>query len=295
MERIIFTGATGLIGSGLLELLSKDYECYVVGRCGIDKENILFIQQDLGQDFDIKKFPGEADYIIHLAQADGHNNFPQNAKVIFDVNLRGMVNLLDYGVYAKIKKFLFASSGGIYGSGNEIFSENQDISFSTDLNFYQKTKLCMEILSQSYQQFYDIVTFRIFFGYGEHQKQTMLLPRLIDNISSGKTIKIASVNDIKMNPIYKSDIARCIYEAIKKTDGSHVFNIAGNEIISLGEIVRKISCKLGMEPKIVYEPNMQGNTIADNKKMLEDLWIPQITFDEGLSRILAERAGDKDE
>lgn len=230
-----------------------------------------------------------------MAQADGHNNFPQNAKVIFDVNLRGMVNLLDYGVYAKIKKFLFASSGGIYGSGNEIFSENQDISFSTDLNFYQKTKLCMEILSQSYQQFYDIVTFRIFFGYGEHQKQTMLLPRLIDNISSGKTIKIASVNDIKMNPIYKSDIARCIYEAIKKTDGSHVFNIAGNEIISLGEIVRKISCKLGMEPKIVYEPKMQGNTIADNKKMLEDLWIPQISFDEGLSRILAERSGDKDE
>ncbi len=46
MERIIFTGATGLIGSGLLELLSKDYECYVVGRCGIDKENILFIQQE---------------------------------------------------------------------------------------------------------------------------------------------------------------------------------------------------------------------------------------------------------
>ena len=44
-----------------------------------------------------------------------------------------------------------------------------------------------------------------------------------------------------------------------------------------------------------YEPKMQGNTIADNKKMLEDLWIPQISFDEGLSRILAERAGDKDE
>ena len=87
----------------LLSLLINEYECWVVGRHTAENPKWHFIEQDMGKVFEINKFPEQMDYIIHLAQSDGHNDFKNNRKEIFDVNIYGMMQLLDYGVKAKIK------------------------------------------------------------------------------------------------------------------------------------------------------------------------------------------------
>lgn len=47
MERILITGATGLIGQEVLSLLIDEYDCWVVGRHIIDKEKIHFIDNSI--------------------------------------------------------------------------------------------------------------------------------------------------------------------------------------------------------------------------------------------------------
>lgn len=288
MEKVLITGATGLIGQEVLSLLVNEYECWVVGRHAVDNEKIHFIEQDIGNAFALYKFPEQVDYIIHLAQSDGHNDLQNNREEIFCVNVYGMMQLLDYGVKAKIKKFLFASSGGIYGRFENLASEDDAVIVSDLLNFYQSTKLCTEILARSYQGYFNIITFRFFFVYGKGQKETMLFSRLVRNIKENRVITVGAMNDIKINPIYKTDAAQCIYKALKNINETQVFNIAGKEITSLGTIAKKIAKQIGEEIEVKYEDKQQQDMIADIHKMQKLLWTPQITLDDGISKIISD-------
>lgn len=287
MEKVLITGAAGLIGQEVLSLLINEYDCWAVGRHMVDYEKVHFIEQDIGKPFALNKFPEQVDYIIHLAQSDEHRDFENCRNDIFDVNVYGMMQLLEYGVKAKAKKFLFASSGGIYSSGGKSALENQAITISASLNFYQSTKVCMEILARNYQAYFDIITFRFFFVYGKNQKKNMLFPRLIRNIKEKGIITVGSLEDIKINPIYKSDAAQCVYKALKYINDTQIFNIAGNEITSLGAIANKIAQQIGIDIEVRYEDRQQQDMIADNRKMKELLWEPQISIDEGITKLLS--------
>lgn len=286
MEKVLITGATGLIGNELLSSLINDYECWVVGRHAPLMKKIHFIEQDLGKQLELCNFPEQIDYIIHLAQSDSHSDSENNREEIFDVNVCGMMQLLEYGVKAKIKKFLFASSGGVYGQLKRAASEGEMLTVNKTLNFYQNTKLSMEILAGNYQTYYDIVTFRFFFVYGTGQKDNMLFSRLIASIKEKKPICIGALNDIKMNPIYKTDAAQCVYKALQNIQGNQIFNIAGKEVVTLGDIVRKLAQKMGTDVEVNYEDKGQRDMIADIRKMQSLLWTPQITLDEGVDKLL---------
>lgn len=288
MEKILITGGTGLIGNELLSILAGKYECWVLGRQAALKGEFQFIKQDLGCPLDLDKLPKHVDYIIHLAQSDAHNESENNREQIFNVNVYGTLQLLEYGIKAKIKKFLFASTGGVYGRFNKLCSEEEMLIIDNTLNFYQNTKLSMEVLAGNYRNYYDIITFRFFFVYGTGQRADMLFPRLIANIREKGKVCIGSVNDIRMNPIYKTDAAQCVYRALKDIRDTHVFNIAGTEIVSLGDVVRKIAKKMELDVEVQYEDKRQRDLIADTRKMQRLLGIPQITLDEGISKMISD-------
>ena len=286
MEKVLITGATGLIGNALLSMLEGEYECWVLGRRAVSSGEIHFIDQDIGRPFDFEKLPEQIDYIIHLAQSDAHNEPENNREKIFSVNVYGMLQLLEYGVKAKIKKFLFASSGGVYGRFNKLCSEEEPLTVDEALSFYQNSKLGMEILAGNYRDYYDIVTFRFFFVYGTGERADMLFPRLITNIREKGKVCIGSIHDIRMTPIYKTDAAQCVYKALRDIQGTQVINIAGAETVLLGDIVRTIAEKLGTDVEIQYEDKGQRDMAADTRKMQKLLGVPQVTLEEGISKML---------
>jgi len=286
VEKVLITGATGLIGNALLSMLEGEYECWVLGRSAVSSGEIHFIDQDIGRPFDFEKLPEQMDYIIHLAQSDAHNEPENNREKIFSVNVYGMLQLLEYGVKAKIKKFLFASSGGVYGRFNKLCSEEEPLTVDEALSFYQNSKLGMEILAGNYRDYYDIVTFRFFFVYGTGQRADMLFPRLITNIREKGKVCIGSIHDIRMTPIYKTDAAQCVYKALRDIQGTQVINIAGAETVLLGDIVRTIAEKLGTDVEIQYEDKGQRDMAADTRKMQKLLGVPQVTLEEGISKML---------
>ncbi len=98
-NKVLITGATGLVGKALTSiLLQEGYECWAVGRSNPNMKNVHFIEQDLGKDFLHSAFPESVDYVIHLAQADNHERFPEIALQGLDVNVRGIRQLLNYAV-----------------------------------------------------------------------------------------------------------------------------------------------------------------------------------------------------
>ncbi len=75
----------------------------------------------------------------------------------------------------------------------------------------------------------------------------MLVPRLIDNVIAGNAITLQGEDGIKINPIHVSDAVAAL-EACMKLEGSHTFNVAGTQTLSLREIACTIGKAVGREP-----------------------------------------------
>ena len=288
MKKCLVSGIGGLIGSSLVNLLLEDYFVYGVSReksAFEERANFEPLQIDFSSDWKVSDLPQDIDIVIHLAQSEHFREFPEKAFDIFNVNTYTTLKLLDFSRKQNISKFLYASSGGIYGNSNIGFVEEDEIPL-TDLGFYLGTKQCSEILVENYKNFFDFLILRFFFVYGEEQKKGMLIPRLLNAVKEGNPIILQGENGISINPIYVEDAARGIKNAIT-LKGSHKINIGGPQIYTLKEIAEMMGEKLGKSPLFEYQEEKQKkNLIGDIGKMEKILGKPTITLEQGIDRLI---------
>jgi UDP-glucose 4-epimerase len=284
--KLLITGATGFIGSYLVERFSSQYElvCLIQDKTKAKSyPNVEWILQDMGNPLDEAKIPCDIDVIIHLAQSRHYREFPERTWDIFQVNLQSTLFLLDWGRKIGINKFIYASSGGIYGYSYEKFIEADTTNL---INFYLTSKYCSELLIGNYNSYFTTVVFRFFFVYGPKQKG-MLIPRLIENIRKGEPIIIYGKTGVRINPIHVQDAIKAFSPSLE-TPVSGVFNIAGDEVISIKELSEKIGRLIGKKPVFVYEKSMlPGDLIGDNSRMKSLLGIiPNISLNQGISEVV---------
>jgi nucleoside-diphosphate-sugar epimerase len=284
VRKIIVIGASGLIGSHVVNLLSQADEVHALSRSKIESSsrNLIWHEVDLSGEVNYANLPQDADALIYLAQSDHFRDFPIKASEIFQINTAQVVKALDFSQKTAIKSFIYASSGGVYGFPEKGVSEGVTIPASGNLGFYLSTKLCSEILAENFAPFMNVVMLRFFFVYGAGQKRGMLIPRLIDNIQNGATITLDGENGIKINPIHVSDAAKAL-QASLSLKGCHRINIAGPDILSLREISNIIGQSLGKAPVFnEIASSVPGNLIADIACMQEILIPPIVRFDQGI-------------
>ncbi len=284
-NKIIVTGCTGLIGNELMRQLDQHggFEATGLGRKTNAKNSILKV--DLAEDWDFNSLPEKADVIIHLAQSEKFRDFPESSEEVFRVNTLSTLKLLEYARKSGAKKFIYASSGGIYGNSNKGFDEKEPVVANKDLGFYLSTKFCSEILVESYSKLFNTIILRFFFVYGKDQRKSMLIPRLVENIRNGNPITLQGENGITINPIHVSDSAKAIIKAIGLSS-NHKINVAGAEELSLKEICECIAGKLNKKAVYSIQNEEPKNLIGDTKKMRELLWKPGITFNEGINDLI---------
>lgn len=288
MQKIIVTGASGLIGTHFIAELDDKYEVHALSRHvpGISGNNVIWHSADLEKEFDYSTLPKDAGALVYLAQSDHFRDFPGKAVDIFQVNTAQVLRALDFARSSGIKTFIYASSGGVYGFPEKGVAEDVTIPASGNLGFYLSSKLCAEILAENYAQFMNVVMLRFFFVYGAGQKRSMLIPRLVDNIRSGKPITLQGQDGIRVNPVHVSDAARAIHSAFD-LQGCHKVNVAGPDILSLREICKIIGKKVGVKP--IFESNTSaptGNLIGDVESMQKLLCIPMKHFVDGIDDLL---------
>lgn len=279
MANILITGVTGLLGSHLSEELFKSgHNIYGVTRV-ISDTSYEIVNIDLSSDWKISDLPAHIDFIYHLAQSDRFREFPDGASDVFNVNVQSTAKLLQYARTAGVKKFIYASSGGVYGKSLYPFHENSPINPPGDLGYYLGSKACSEILVQSYASLCQVVIVRPFFIYGLEQNRFMLIPRLFDNIASGKMVAIAGKNGIRINPIHVIDAANALV-AISKTNQSRIYNLGGPEVLSIKEICELFGDYLGEIPEFDLSKDSPQDLLGDISLMSKELCQPQIKLSE---------------
>lgn len=279
--KILITGTTGSVGQSLVKLLS-DYQVINLGRS--EMEGVDNIICDFEKDLDELQLPKDIFGIIHLAQSPKFRDFPDSALDIFLVNVLSTLWLADFAAKNGVKKFIYASSGGIYGNRDKGFNEDSNIPVA-NLGFYLGSKLNSEIILDSYKDIFDVSLLRLFFVYGENQEQTMLIPRLINNVNQGNEITINENGGISINPIYVEDAAEAIFKVLH-VEGSNKFNIAGSETVSIKELSEIIGDLLEKKPVFKIVNGNSENLIGNNARMKSELLEPKTNLRNGLQKLI---------
>ena len=270
----------------LVSTLRDRHELFALIRPKTQRENFVgvkWLEHDLSQPLDQARFPDRVDAIIHLAQSRRYREFPEGGKDIFDVNIRSTFQLLEYARRVGAKHFLFASSGGVYGYSYERFVETDPVN---PLNFYLSSKYTSELLIANYQPFFHTVVFRFFFVYGPGQKG-MLIPNLMGRVREGEQITIEGDPGLRINPINIEDALR-VFEPALQLPSSALFNVAGDEIVTITELVGLIET-VSDKPALIQHkgPNPVGDLVGDNSRLKKVLGVyPETPLLQGLRQML---------
>ena len=286
MQKIIITGASGLVGSHLVPILAKTCEIHVLSRqrSSTSVPNVRYHNIDLSREVDYSQLPVKVDAIVYLAQSENYRDFPEQAVDVFQLNTSQVLHMLNYARKAGARSFIYASTGGIYGLSEPEKGTTEDIVIPANgkLGFYPSTKLCSEILAENFAPYMNIGLLRFFFVYGRGQKRSMLIPRLVDNVRAGNPILLQGQHGIRINPVHALDAANAI-QASLTLEGCHKINVAGPEVLSLREICELISTQVGTEPVYqIDQASQPRNLIGDIKKMRKYLCEPRYYFEEGV-------------
>ena len=293
MPDILVTGATGLIGARLVRALAGVGRVWALSRRRPDQAvpGVEWLVEDLTSAETALERLGRVDAVVHLAQSSRFRDFPDQALDVFDVNVRSTARLLDWGRRTGVKRFILASSGGIYGSGERGFTEDDPIGGDSPLGYYLASKHCAELLAESYAGQLTVTMLRFFFVYGPEQRRSMLVPRLVRSVADGQPITLQGPDGLRINPIHVDDAVGAIRRSLDLTEG-HKINIGGPQVLTLRQIGDAIGRSLGIAPH--YDVRMDAeprHLVGDIAKMTRLLGAPSTRFDDGVAEVCAAIAG----
>lgn len=201
-KKIMVTGASGLIGSHLVErLLDLGHEVYALdvvdlsasrNLCEVrDREGFYYYQGDIRSGDDLEEFfQADATVIYHLASVVGVNRYMEDPLSLIDIGVMGTRALIGlchkYGV-----RMLFASTSEVYGRNPEIpWAETDDRvlgATSVDRWSYSTAKaLCEHMLfGMHHKDNWPMSIVRFFNVYGPRQNPIYVVSKSVHRVLNG--------------------------------------------------------------------------------------------------------------
>lgn len=276
-KAIMISGATGLIGSFLVDVLmlknKKDKINCTVYTLSRSKERadarFAYCSEELAYKFipyDINK-PlirddlGIVDFVVHLASNTHPMAYATDPIGTIMTNVIGTQNMLEFAVTHKAARCVFASSNEIYGENRgdvEKFDESYCgyIHSNTMRAGYPESKRCGESLCQAYiwQKELDVVIPRITRTYGPTllKSDTKALSQFLHKGAAGENIILKSAGTQYYSYIYVADAVSGLLTALLKGKCGEAYNIADEASdIMLKDLAAIIAECVGTE--VVYE------------------------------------------
>jgi nucleoside-diphosphate-sugar epimerase len=285
--KIVITGAIGFLGGALSQALSRKHDVTGISRKGAGPAGSRTILHDITS----PDFPrARADAVLHMAALTDLSLCESDPAIARKINVEGTRNTLEFAVNCGAKKFVYASSGGVYGSSSRPFSEDDEPSPDST---YARTKLEGERLCERYQKHFDVTAIRYFFPYGPGNGKDRLMERLSANIEAGRPVTINRNGGPVLNPVYISDAVSGTILAMEKCRGFTALNLAGPEALPLKEISAIIGRAHGKDVAFKFHAADKSNIVGDTRKAGLLGYDPKVRLAEGIRLTLGRCADDK--
>ena len=296
--KILVTGGAGFIGSHLVDrLVQEGHDVVVVDNLSTGKRRNLnraarFFKLDI-QSWRLERvFRNERPNIVmHLAaQMDVRKSVEDP---IFDaqVNVLGMLNVLQQAMKHGVRKLVFSSSGGaIYGE-QEVYPAPES-HVTRPLSPYGISKLCGEQYLSYYQRVngLQIVSLRYANVYGPRQDPdgeagvvAIFIQKLLNNEQAIVNGNGRQTRDF----VYVEDVVEANLAVMgQETQGT--YNVGSGEETSINDLLRILVAHTNSTCKEVHGPAKSGEqirSVIDSSKLRQELsWEPRVELSEGLKR-----------
>lgn len=232
--KILVTGATGKVGSRFVpRLLAKGHEVCILVRNAAKASALADIgaRVVVGDLYSTDTLPAAVqgiDAVIHLAAL--FRTFTDN-EGIAKTNYAGTVALAKAAIAAGVKRFIFVSTGNVYGSGYRHPAKEDDLVNINDPRAYSSSKIAaeQELISLHKSSGFDVRVLRLGFVYGDRD------PHIEEIIPLLKKMKRHSGS--RMHMVHHLDVAQALM-LLLHTDGlnGEIFNIADDAPVTLYEL-----------------------------------------------------------
>ena len=314
---ILVTGATGLIGSCMVDALLYANRCcdchfkvYVLGRSREkmqkrfsyiqDEDQLVYIEQDICAPF------GEAydlDYIIHGASNADPRAYSLYPAETLLTNIYGTKNMLEYCKDHKSTRLLLTSTFEVYGRMEGVEEYREDMSGVINMNqirsCYPESKRCAEILMRCYGEEYQVdwVIARLCSIYGPTMSasDSKAHAQFIRNALNGQDIVLKSEGLQRRTYCYVMDAADALFKVLFEGVSKEAYNISNEESVATIAQVAQTAAKISGR-KVTFELpdevekrgfSAPQNCVLNNEKLRALGWKGKYTLEEGLSQTIA--------
>lgn len=300
MSKYLVTGGAGFIGSHLAEeLLKKGDSVRILDNFSSGRqENIRHIEKKIeiikgdirSKETCIKATKG-IDFVLHQAALRSVPKSMKNPHEYNEVNITGIVNMLEASLENKIKNFVFASSSSVYGETNK-FPEKEDF-VPGPISPYALTKLTGEYYCKIFSQFYNLptVSLRYFNVFGPRQslddEYAIVIPKFVACILKDEKPPIFGNGRQSRDFTYVKNVVEAnILASQKPLLAGQVFNVAGGRDYTILELVGNLNKIIKKDIKPIFLEKRAGDVfktkadLSKSKKLLG--FVPRVGFVEGL-------------
>lgn len=289
-EKILLTGATGFLGSHLLEsLVSQEFEVAILKRDASNTSRIMHLM-DKVESFNIDQYSVSAifnqfkpEIILHTACSYGRDN--ESLSQILYTNLMFGISLLEEAVKNNVTTFI-----------------NTDTLLPKNVSNYSLSKSQFSDWLQKYSKPIQVINFRIEHVYGTRDDKKKFIPWLINEMLNGKEEINLTSGLQKRDFIYVSDVIAAYNLVLQKRrilPSWSEFDLGTGFFTEVKELVVKIASILENEHNIEIIPRLKFGSVPyreedvmmpelDNKKIIELGWYYQVDVNKGVELITKE-------
>ena len=309
--KILVTGGAGFIGSHLLQLLQGQQGVEVVvydnlssGRREHVPKGIRLVEGDVRDAEGLANlFASEAfDSVVHLAAQTMVPYSLSHPEEDCQINLLGLINILECCRKYAVKHIVFSSSAAVYGDNLNIPLHEEEKPMPTSA--YGITKMASEHYLRMYHDLYGLNTTVLRFAnvYGERQGaggEGGVVSIFCKLLAAGQGVTVFGNGEQTRDFVYAGDIAEALWRG-SQLEGHHVINISTQKETSVNQLLAAFKQAVGREFPVQYAPIREGDifrSVLANGRCVELLgFCPAMNLQEGVARTYADylqKIGDK--
>lgn len=264
---ILITGAGGMLGSFITDTMlhlndsrGAGIRIYATGRSISrlkerfgERSDLFFVRHDLMGEVEFD-FP--VHNLIHAAGNSDPASFNSDPAGTVAGNVGGTYGLLKYAHAQGCRRFLYVSSGEVYGKGSteiESFDEEYSgyVNPVTVRSCYPMSKRAAENLCVSFGSEYGLETVIVrpchIYGPGFKPDDSHAYVQFIKDALAGKDIVMKSAGTQTRSYVYVADCAAGILTALISGESGQAYNIANpDSIVSVAGLAKEIASVAGV-------------------------------------------------
>jgi UDP-glucose 4-epimerase len=293
-------GAAGFLGSHLVDaLVHQGSTVRVFDRSRHwahfnELPGVEIFEGDFGNRADITAALDGCDTVFHLVGTTLPKASNDDPVHDLESNLLTTVQFLEVARRSRVKKIVFASSGGtVYGVPTTLPIPEHHA--TRPLCSYGIHKLAIEQYLHLHHTLYglDYCVLRLANPFGERQRPDAsqgAVSVFLDKALRGEEIVVWGDGSAVRDYVYVGDVAQAFCQAARYTGTPRIFNVGAGQGVSVNELISVIEAAVGQQVQRQYLPSRPFDVpvnVLDISLAAAHLgWQPRCSFREGLRRTL---------